>query len=72
MVTQSIIGWNKRKTIIIYQVTMIDGNPWKKKAEQVLRFIDVELNVGDQTAYNLLHYIQPCDRKVFIQAKTKP
>lgn len=61
---ETIVGLDRTHTLIIIDVPMFDGTPWKIKAEQVMRFIDVEAGLGDQTAYDLMYYRQPFDRKV--------
>lgn len=62
---ERIVQWKEKLPgMVMYNVRMVHGDSWKRKAEQVLKYIDVELGIGDQTVIDSLYYIQPVDRMV--------
>ncbi|XP_046677690.1 uncharacterized protein LOC124365745 isoform X1 [Homalodisca vitripennis] len=71
MLRSRVVGANSTETVVIYNVPMLERHHWKMKAENVLRFVDIELGVGDQMAYDLFHYVQPCNRQIMVVVSSR-
>ncbi|XP_054285984.1 uncharacterized protein LOC129002308 [Macrosteles quadrilineatus] len=68
---QLILAANNTNTIVVYNIPMTSTNPLKLKAEQVLKYIDVEIGFGDRTCFNIFHYVQKSDRKMYMAVSHK-